>query len=551
MKHTNILYKTSAFALSAASLLAACTPQQSSEVKDRWNTPNNPVVMFATESAFETDFDVLPLNGRPEKMPWSDHYWPTYHGGITYRWGDAKSALLENTVRRSSDRTFAGQLDDDLSLQNLRSEVLGYVPYTKEQLSAMSPEARKKLISTLSPAEKLDIYRGAFDYPTVAAERARTGIERTLRKLPSAGGPLVVNPNYVAKSKIPTWFGLCHAWAPATAFFQEPNKVTVTSKDGFEVPMASSDVKALLTYAVHNDQGGKTPFMGQRCNDDFDAATVDPILEDLKLLTKGDMTAVNAKVKEFMQKTSLSYEASLAAASFFYNFAPSQAEADSAFKALYDGLIASKNGKTKRNLAKVYKRSLTNFVDAGSTASTNWDVLESTLTDAIRIASPTCTDTNAGAFHLVLANKLGLQKTSFVVDVTRDDEVWNQAAALYSSRVMETYTGDNISADAAPGTVREVRVRTQFLYTTEAAMQWDRGGNNKDLRDYHVEAGDNYRSGNQNVKRYEYRLELDIDGKIIGGSWISTERPDFVWGMEDFIFDEKFSDIADIYYQAK
>ncbi|MDQ3231092.1 MAG: hypothetical protein M3Q07_04660 [Pseudobdellovibrionaceae bacterium] len=550
MRYNNFLTKSSALALSAASIFAACTPQQSSVVKDRWNSDNDPVKMFASQSGFETDFDVLPLNGRPEKMPWSDHYWPTYHGGITYRWGDAKTSKLAVAVQSSSDLRFSGQLDNDPALQNLRSEVLGYVPYTKEQLQAMSPANRTKLIRTLSPAEKLDIYRGAFDYPTVAAERERTGIARTLRTLPGANGVLAPNPKYVPESKIPTWFGLCHAWAPATVFFKEPKQVTMTSKDGFEVPMASSDVKALLTYAVHHEKGGSSPFMGQRCNDDFDAATVDPILEDLRLVKKGDMTDVNARVDGFIAKSNLSVEAMLAAASFFYNFAPSQTEADRAFKALYEILSTSARGVKARNLAKVYQRSLTNFADAGSNADIDWNLLQSKLTDSIRIASPACTDTNAGAFHLVLANKLGLQKTSFIVDITRDDEVWNQAAAEYSSRVIETFTGAQISPDAAPGTVSEVRVLTQFKYTTEAPMQWGRGGDGKNLRDYHVEAGDLYQAGNRTVRRYEYRLELDSEGRIIGGSWISTARPDFVWAMDDFIFDERFSDINDIYFES-
>jgi hypothetical protein len=31
------------------------------------------------------------------------------------------------------------------------------------------------------------------------------------------------------------------------------------------------------------------------------------------------------------------------------------------------------------------------------------------------------------------------------------------------------------------------------------------------------------------MRPYEYYLEIDAAGKIIGGSWISETRPDFLW----------------------
>jgi hypothetical protein len=548
MIYDKLLLRKSVLALTAVSIVVSCTPKEDAKLKERWDTQNSPLKIFASEQGFETKLANLPLSGQPDKMPWSDNYWPTYHGGITYRWLDSKSAELERALRQSSDRIYAGQLDDNESLQKLRSEVLGYSVYSKEKLEAMTPEERKKLIATLSPAEKLDIYRGAFDYPTVKAERARTNIENTLRKLPDADGNLTSNSKYVDKFKIPTWFGLCHAWAPATVLFNEPDEVTMTSKDGFEVRMAASDVKALLTYAVHSDRGGNSDlFMGKRCNTDFDADGIDPIIKLISEIKRGDMADVNAKVTELLNTQRLPAESLLAAASFFYGFAPSQLEAEAAFSALHDRLKSRSNGATVRNLAKVFKRSATNYADAGSTAEINFRRLQANLTEAIKISTPACTDTNAGAFHLVLANKVGLQKTSFVVDVTRDDEVWNQAVARYESKIVEEFTGDRISPDAAPGTVKEVRVRTKFIYTTEAAMDWKRVGDDKNLMDYHVTAGDRLSDGK---RYYVYRLELDAGGNIIGGSWESSARPDFVWANEDFIFDSQFSDIEEIYYQS-
>lgn len=31
------------------------------------------------------------------------------------------------------------------------------------------------------------------------------------------------------------------------------------------------------------------------------------------------------------------------------------------------------------------------------------------------------------------------------------------------------------------------------------------------------------------ARTYDYYLDLDNTGKILGGEWISTQRPDFLW----------------------
>ncbi|RYZ79496.1 MAG: hypothetical protein EOP04_27620, partial [Proteobacteria bacterium] len=138
----------------------------------------------------------------------------------------------------------------------------------------------------------------------------------------------------------------------------------------------------------------------------------------------------------------------------------------------------------------------------------------------------------------------------FGVDVTRDTEVWNQAAASYSSRVLDTFTGSKISSSAADGTVKELLIETQFLYTTEEMPAWNRFGDNKTLQKHHIPAGDRYEGTNGSYKALRYRIELDKWNNVIGGSWVSSERPDFIWGTGNFIFSSEFSDIEDLYYQS-
>ncbi|RYZ52499.1 MAG: hypothetical protein EOP07_19500 [Proteobacteria bacterium] len=539
--------------IAGLSLLFACQPTENSVVKDAWNAENNPTIMMSVKNEFETNFDNLPLSGRPNKMPWSDHYWPTYHGGITYRWGQTKTKQLDKLIASSSDRQFAGQLDNNANLQKMRSEVLGYMPYSKAQLDKMSRSERTKLIATLSPAEKLDIYRGAFDYPTVEAERNRTEIFSTLRTIPSeTGETFVPNADFVQDEKIPTWFGLCHAWAPATILFDEPGPLTVQSKDGFEVQMAASDIKALLTYVIDESpsQQRTQSFLAERCNNDLgddSKKELEALVDATKL---SDLDSINEQITAISNMRKFDTVTTLIVASHFYTFAPSLEAAQTAFQKLYERTQnrLKVGSSDRKKLAIAYEASLKNFADAGQADKIDRKSLKAAVTESVNISA--CSDTNAGSFHLVITNLLGIQKKSFGIDVTRDSEVWNQAAASFSSQVLASYQGKDISKGAAVGTVKEHLIETRFLYTTEEMPAWDRFGDNVSLQKHHVAAGDVYTANGRQYRALRYRIELNAQNQIIGGSWESNTRPDFIWGTGNFIWSKEFSDIEDLYYQS-
>jgi hypothetical protein len=126
-------------------------------------------------------------------------------------------------------------------------------------------------------------------------------------------------------------------------------------------------------------------------------------------------------------------------------------------------------------------------------------------------------DMNAGAFHLVLMNTVGVEKKSFIADIERNNEVWNHLVGSYQSTVR--FSNLRPASNSAPGTVQRLRVRTQVRYVYLVAQNtWEPvlGTSRQNFRN----------------KSYEYFLELDRTGKIIGGEWISRERPDFLWTVE-------------------
>lgn len=134
-------------------------------------------------------------------------------------------------------------------------------------------------------------------------------------------------------------------------------------------------------------------------------------------------------------------------------------------------------------------------------------------------------DLNAGAFHIVITNKLGLQKEGFMADVDRYREVWNQPVVAFKSTVLAANLPR--SSKAAETAVREVRIATELFYVDESEENtWAPAHGTKQQAI---------------AKRdLQYRIELNAEGKIVGGEWESRERPDFLWNKpsakpEDFV----------------
>lgn len=123
-------------------------------------------------------------------------------------------------------------------------------------------------------------------------------------------------------------------------------------------------------------------------------------------------------------------------------------------------------------------------------------------------------DLNPGSFHLALANTIGLKRQSFLMDVKRYKEVWNQPVIAYESLVTDE---DNTpSRKTTEGTTKVIRVETKVIYVNESEINsW-----------YPIQGTENQIEAEA---RYEYLLYLNSSGEIIGGKWKSGERPDFIW----------------------
>jgi len=366
-----------------------------------WDVLNDPDLMIQN---YERNFTKLPLEGNLDEKPWNGNYWPTHLGGIAYRWNSTSLNL--------SERNF-------------------YPLLNSEALETVT-------IGTLSPAEKYDLLRGDLNFSLTKYEKNRTKIDLT-----NPDGP-----DYDEEFEIPSWEGLCHAWAPATMIFDEPYPIEIEGPLGHKIAFGASDIKALLTYFMHINNGAqsaRTKFLGSRCNLDFNTYK--------EQLMKGEIT--EEQYKEII-----------------------------------------------------------------STAS--------------------CNDANAGAFHMVLSNQLGIMKEGFVADITRDQEVWNYPIFAYKSYVMGE--NDKVSPDAAPGTVKELRVSTTIFHSISIMQTWFLAPKRPKAE---VPFDSAYKS-----EKYEYTLELDNEGNIVGGEWISESRPDFIWKQKLPRFQRFFKPLKELYIKS-
>lgn len=144
--------------------------------------------------------------------------------------------------------------------------------------------------------------------------------------------------------------------------------------------------------------------------------------------------------------------------------------------------------------------------------------------------SPDCKDMNAGAFHVSLTNMIGIHSRSFVADVDRFNDVWNQPVTSYASQI----TGEEevTPEHRAKGIERRIRVATKFVYGEELKFwtpELEASGAKNFVSKLPV-TGTVHQEFR--FKNYEYIVELDLNGNVIGGEWITETRPDFLWMIQ-------------------
>lgn len=132
-----------------------------------------------------------------------------------------------------------------------------------------------------------------------------------------------------------------------------------------------------------------------------------------------------------------------------------------------------------------------------------------------RVKNSACRDSNPGTFHILLANIVGRNGDTFIIDRDPGYQVWNQPISGYSMTYgpLMRLSSSSFRADKrAAGTAYLVDIDLKLEYVTE-----------------HVGAKIYPRKRVTKTMDISYSLELDYNHNIIGGEWKSKYYPDFVW----------------------
>ncbi len=143
-----------------------------------------------------------------------------------------------------------------------------------------------------------------------------------------------------------------------------------------------------------------------------------------------------------------------------------------------------------------------------------------------------CGDTNAGTWHVVAVNMLGIMKRAFAEDRTATYQVWNQPIRGYE--IHEQTEVNETDALELLGRTTDASYINQF--DSPEAVRWIY----VDMTSHYVTESSNTTEGPltptiDNWTRqdhYEYILELNADGDIVGGEWLPAyydAHPDFLW----------------------
>jgi len=162
------------------------------------------------------------------------------------------------------------------------------------------------------------------------------------------------------------------------------------------------------------------------------------------------------------------------------------------------------------------------------------DVKKPRLDDHGRVVNDEAFDPNPGTWHMVVVTQLGVLRRCFVMDTTYDYEIWNQPVCSYEYRYFNPQTMQLVQDLQSATVPRDAYTRDRF--------REHRGRNAASFVGvimkvgYIVETDPDHRTTDQpsrsdvNTVTYKYDLELDEQGRIVGGEWhVGRTHPDFLW----------------------
>ena len=150
-----------------------------------------------------------------------------------------------------------------------------------------------------------------------------------------------------------------------------------------------------------------------------------------------------------------------------------------------------------------------------------------------RVQSDDCFDTNPGSWHLSVVNQIGAARRSMIIDATFDYEVWNQPVLGYTYSYFNPITRTRTANLKEAIVAKSAHTKDPFkAYRSERCVNI--AGIVMELV-YIAETNPSHATSDSAAQDrtvsvfYVYDLELDAEGKVLGGEWYSNKHPDFLW----------------------
>ena len=150
-----------------------------------------------------------------------------------------------------------------------------------------------------------------------------------------------------------------------------------------------------------------------------------------------------------------------------------------------------------------------------------------------------CFDMNPASWVIIAANRMGIQKKSFVIDATFDLQVWNQPVYSYDMSYFNILNDTKGSMEASKVKVGDIsnsrEAVMKFIHKMVNPKATHLVGVSMNVA-YIAETNPSHDApgADRKVKvNYVFTLELDDNNTIIGGEWLNNQHPDFVWTPAD------------------
>lgn len=431
---------------------------------EAWGSADSP---FRFDRDVVVAFSELPTSGETSVPPWAASYWPVYEDGINVLWDG----------------------EDSMSASAKYGEAFGV----------------QDVEDAVSRNHGIDSRTGATMCTDDDACNSDLAEACAIRTGESEG------------RCIPTWFGICHAWAPAAIMYAEPEHPVTHNGVEFKV----NDIKALLTLANNRVD---SEFVSLRCNFQPDDIELDengrPLDNSCRYTNPATYHILLANYlgirgEGFVEDRTLSAEVwnqPIRSFEVVEQRQVTEAEANTLIGVAVSGETASASG----TLGAAEWEQLGPFeVSAGDTINV---VLTGTADADLYVnfgSEPTGEEFGCRPYldgSAETCNLTATEDTTLFVGVS--------GYANSSDFELEVNYGSTSSNYAFNSDAAELHyLATNVRYISESASTQD-GNLSADIDTY------------TRTDHYEYILEVDASGDLIGGEWVGNSKlahPDFLW----------------------